>query len=67
MAASAERRRGAQPSELPLAARRALWARIWDRLLAPEDLRDPAEVPASARKDTPPEAHDGGERPGGRA
>lgn len=38
---------------LPLEARRALWNRIWDRLLAPEDLRDQDEVPAHGRKDAP--------------
>ncbi len=47
------RTRGGEP--LPLEARRALWNRLWDRLLAPEDLRDPAEVSAHARKDAPPE------------
>jgi hypothetical protein len=40
---------------LPLEARQALWQRLWDRLLLPEDLRDPDETPATARKDAPPE------------
>ncbi len=41
--------RAARP--LPLEARRALWRRVWDRLLLPEDLRDPEEVPAHVRTD----------------
>ena len=53
------RTRGGEP--LPLEARRALWTRIWDRLLAPEDLRDPDEVPAHARKDAPPDRRGGGD------
>ncbi len=52
------RTRGGEP--LPLAARRALWNRIWDRLLAPEDLRDPDEVPAHRRKDEAPDRRGSG-------
>lgn len=47
---------GRQP--LPIDARRAIWRRLWDRLLAPADLRDPDEVPTHERKDASPNGPD---------